>query len=240
MMNSSSWFFLVMVNGLLFFILKFNDDLNRKKIINDISIQQIKLYLILASIFLIEYHFINNTYYNIYGVSVRSFIISLYIFLICKNYFNSLFICKIDLKKTLIIAIISSVFALLILNLQGYLFDLVNRKLPIENGVYLSDYKMLIGFVFYATLPAIFEEIFFRGLIFDKLKLIYSVKNSIIISSILFYLMHLVYGTFLSFLYILPLGFFLGYLRNRYNNLLYPIVSHFFYNFVVFVYPIIK
>lgn len=239
-MNSSNWFFLVMVNGLLFFILKFNDDLNRRRIINGISVQQIKLYLILASIFLIEYYFINNTYYNIYGASLRSFIVSLYIFLRCKNYVNSLFMSKIDIKKLLIIAIISSVFALLILNFQGYLFDLVNRKRPIENGVYLSDYNILIGFVFYATLPAIFEEIFFRGLIFDKLKLIYSDKNSIIISSILFYLMHLVFGTFLSFLYILPIGFFLGYLRNRYNNLLYPIVSHFFYNFVVFLYPIIK
>ncbi|MBK9225087.1 MAG: CPBP family intramembrane metalloprotease [Flavobacterium sp.] len=243
MMNSSNWF-LVMVNALLFFILKFNDDLNRKRIINYISIQQIKLYLILASIFLIEYYFINSIYhdkyYNIFGASIRSFITSLYIFLICKNYFNSLFIIKIDIKKTLIIVIISSVFALLILNLQEYLFYLVNRKLPIEYGVYLSEYYLLIGFVFYAALPAIFEEIFFRGLIFDKLKLIYSGKNSIIISSILFYLIHLVYGTFLTFLYILPLGFFLGYLRNKYNNLLYPIVSHFFYNFVVFLYPIIK
>ena len=88
MMNSSNWFFLVMVNALLFFILKFNDDLNRKRIIDYISIQQIKLYLILASIFLIEYYFINSIYYdkyyNIFGASVRSFIISLYIF---NNYY---------------------------------------------------------------------------------------------------------------------------------------------------------
>jgi membrane protease YdiL (CAAX protease family) len=89
------------------------------------------------------------------------------------------------------------VFALLILNLQEYLFDLVNRKFPVENGIYLSDYKIFIGFIFYATLPAIFEEIFFRGLIFDKLQLIYSVKNSIIISSILFYFTHLVFGSFI-------------------------------------------
>jgi membrane protease YdiL (CAAX protease family) len=239
-MNSSNWVFLVLVNWLLFFILKFNDDLNRRRIINGISIQQIKLYLILTTIFLIEYYFIDNAYYAIYGSAIRSFIVSLYIFLISKNYFNSLFLSKIDFKKLLIIALISSVFALLILNVQQYLSDLVNRKLPIENGVYLSDYKILVGFVFYATLPAIFEEIFFRGLIFDRLKLIYSVKNSIIISSILFYLIHLVFGTFISFLYILPLGFFHGYLRNRYNNLFYPIVSHFFYNFVVFLYPIIK
>jgi membrane protease YdiL (CAAX protease family) len=239
-MNYSNWVFLVIVNWLLFFILKFNDDLHRRRIINGISIQQIKLYLVIASIFLIEYYFINNIYYNIYGASVRSLIVSLYVFLISKNYFNSLFLSKIDFKKSLIIALISSVFAFLILNLQEYLFDLVNRKLSIENGVYLSDYKILVGFVFYATLPAISEEIFFRGLIFDKLKLIYSVKNSIIISSILFYLMHLVFGTFLSFLYILPLGIFFGYLRSKYNNLLYPIISHFFYNLVVFIYPIIK
>ena len=239
-MSYSNWAFLVIANWLLFFILKFNDDLDRKRIINSISIQQFKLYLVIASIFLIDYYFENNGYYTIYSPACRSFIISLYIFFVCKNYFINLSMSKVDLKKILIIALVSIVFALLILNLQEYLFGLVNRKFPIDNGIYLSNYKIFIGFVFYATLPAIFEEIFFRGLIFDKLKLIYSVKNSIIISSILFYLIHLVFGSFVSFIYILPLGIFYGYLRNRYNNLLYPIVSHFFYNFVVFIYPIIK
>jgi membrane protease YdiL (CAAX protease family) len=240
MMDYSNWFFLLIANWLLFFILKFNDDLEHKRIINSISIQQFKLYLVIASIFLIEYYFANNGYYTIYSPACRSFIISLYIFFLSKSYFIDLSVSKIDLKKILIIAVISLVFALLILNLQEYLFDLVNRKFPTENGIYLSDYKIFIGFVFYAILPAIFEEIFFRGIIFDKLKLIYSVKNSIIISSILFYLIHLVFSSFVSFIYILPLGIFYGYLRHRYNNLFYPIVSHFFYNFVVFIYPIIK
>jgi membrane protease YdiL (CAAX protease family) len=239
-MNFSNWIFLVIANGLLFFILKFNDDLKRHRIINFVSIQQIKLYLIIALIFLVEYYFIDSAYYNIYGGSISTFIISLYIFIICKNYFNNLFLLKIDFKKTFVIALVSLIFALLISNFQEYIFNLVNRKLPNDYGIYLSDYKILFGLIFYATLPAVFEEIFFRGLIFDKLKLIYSVKNSIVISSILFYLMHLIFGTFISILYVLPLGFFLGYLRNRYNNLIYPIISHFFYNFVVFLYPIIK
>ena len=150
------------------------------------------------------------------------------------------FLLHIDLKKTFVIALVSIVFALLISNFQEYIFNLANLKLPYDYGIYLSDYKILFGLIFYAALPAIFEEIFFRGLIFEKLKLIYSVKNTIIISSILFYLMHLVFGTFISFWYILPLGFFYGYLRNRYNNLIYPIASHFFYNFIIFLYPIIK
>jgi membrane protease YdiL (CAAX protease family) len=239
MLNSSNWVFLAMANWLLFFILKFNDDFSRRRIINLISIQQIKLYSILTLIFLIEYYFIDNAYYNIYGASVRSLIISLYVFLICKNYFISLFLLKVDFIKVFLIACVSSIFALLILDSQEFLFDFVNLKLPKDYGIYLSDYKILIGFIFYATLPAIVEEIFFRGFIFDKLKLIYSVKNSIIISSILFYLMHLVYGTFLSFLYILPLGIFLGYLKTKYHNLLYPIAAHLIYNFTIFIYPLI-
>jgi membrane protease YdiL (CAAX protease family) len=240
MIDFSNWIFLVIANGLLFFILKFSDDLKRHRIINFVFIHQIKLYVIFGSIFLIEYYFIDGVYYNIYGASVRSFISSLYVFLICKNYFNDLFTLKIDFKKLFVIVLVSLIFALLILNFQEYIFNLANRRLPNDYGIYLSDYKIIFGLIFYATLPAIFEEIFFRGLIFDKLKLIYSVKNSIIISSILFYLIHLVFGTFLSFLYIIPLGLFLGYLRNRYNNLIYPIVCHFFYNFIIFVYPIIK
>lgn len=240
MMNFSNWIFLVIANGLLFFILKFNDDIQKHKIVNFISFHQIKLYLIIALIFLVEYYFIDSAYYNIYGGSISTFIISLYIFFICKNYFNDLFLLKIDFKKTFIVALLSVVFALLMSNFQEYIFNLTNLKLPSDYGIYLSDYKILFGIIFYATLPAIFEEIFFRGLIFDKLRLIYSVKNSIIISGILFYLMHLIFGAFISILYILPLGFFLGYLRNRCNNLIYPIISHFFYNFVVFLYPIIQ
>ena len=240
MMNFSNWIFLILCNGLLFFVLKFNDDLKQKKIINFISIQQIKFYLIIASIFLIEYYFIDNVYYDMYAPSVRSSIISLYIYFICKKYFNTLFKSKVDLKKIFLIVLISLVYALLIVNLQEYLFYLGNRKFDTNYGVYLLDYKILIIFIFYATLPAIFEEIFFRGLIFDKLKLIYSTNKSIIISSILFCLLHLVYGSFLLILFIFPISIFLGYLRNRYNNLFYPIVAHFIYNFVVILYPLIK
>ena len=99
MMNFSNWIFLIICNGLLFFILKFNDDLKQKKIINFISIQQIKLYLIIALIFLFEYYFIVNENYIMYAPSVRSSIISLYIYFICKKYFNTLFKSKVDLKK---------------------------------------------------------------------------------------------------------------------------------------------
>lgn len=240
MMNTSNWIFLVIANGLLFFILKFNDDLKKKKIINFISIQQIILYSIIASIFLVEYYFINSVCYNMYAPSLRSSIISLYTYFICKKYFKTLFKSKVDLKKILIIIIVSSVYALLNLKLQEYLFYLGNRKFDINYGVYLLDYKILIIFIFYASLPAIFEEFFFRGLIFEKLKLIYSAKKSIIISSILFCLMHLVYGSFMLILFIFPLSIFLGYLRNRYNNLFYPIVAHFIYNFIVILYPLIK
>ncbi len=240
MMNFSNWIFLILCNGLLFFVLKFNDDLKQKKIINFISIQQIKLYLIIASIFLVEYYFIDSAYYSMYAPSVRSSIISLYIYFICKKYFNTPFKSKVNLKKILIIALVSLVYALLILNLQEYLLYLGNRKFEINYGVYLLDYKILIVFIFYTTLPAIFEEFFFRGLIFDKLKLIYSANKSIIISSILFCLMHLVYGSFMLILFIFPMSIFLGYIRNRYNNLFYPIVAHFTYNFVVILYPVIK
>jgi membrane protease YdiL (CAAX protease family) len=239
-MNFSNWIFLIICNGLLFFILKFNDDLKQKKIIDFISIQQIKLYLIIASIFLFEYYFIDNENYSMYAPSIRSSIISLYSYFICKKYFNTLFKSKVDLKIILIIALVSLVYALLILNLQEYLFYLGNRKLLVNYGVYLLNYKILIICIFYTTLPAIFEEFFFRGLIFDKLKLIYSPNKSIIISSILFCLIHLIYGSFVLILFIFPISIFLGYIRNRYNNLFYPIVAHFIYNFVIILYPLIK
>ena len=50
----------------------------------------------------------------------------------------------------------------------------------------------------------------------------------------------LVYGSFMLILFIFPVSIFLGYLRNRDNNLFYPIVAHFTYNFFVILYPLIK
>lgn len=238
-MNSISWIFLISVNSLLFFILKFSDNSTNNRILNQISIEQFKVYALLFLMFFIEYHFINNKNYNVYGIVIRSTLFSLYIYHFFKEYFASILKAVIDLKIIILIIIITLIFALMVLNFQNYVYRFVNLKSPELNGIYLSKYRLLIGLVSISILPALFEEVFYRGIIYDKLKLVYSNKNVVIISSLLFYFSHLIYGNIISIIYIFPIGLFLGMLRTKFNNLLYPIACHFFYNFIVFIYPLI-
>lgn len=238
-MNSISWIFLILVNSLLFFILKFSDDTTKNRILNLISVEQIKIYVLFLVMFFIEYYFIDNETYNIYGAILRSVFFSLYVYYFFKEYFVSVFKATIDIKTLILILMFTLIIALVYLNFQDYIYRFANLKLPELNGIYLSKYRIFLGLIFFSILPALFEEIFYRGLIYDKLKLIYSDKNVVIISSLLFYFSHLIYGSIISILYIIPLGLLLGFLRTKYNNLVYPIVCHFFYNFIVFIYPLI-
>ena len=88
-------------------------------------------------------------------------------------------------------------------------------------------------FLFICLLPAVSEELFYRGIIYDKLVGLYSIRKTIIISSILFYLLHLVNSSFWIIITIFPVSIYLGYLRSKYNNLIYPIICHIVYNLVV-------
>jgi membrane protease YdiL (CAAX protease family) len=80
--------------------------------------------------------------------------------------------------------------------------------------------------------PAIFEEIAFRGFMFENLQALASSKEAVYISAILFGIMHL---SFISLLWLIPLGIIFAMLRVKYNTLWYGIIGHFIYNFTITV-----
>lgn len=93
-----------------------------------------------------------------------------------------------------------------------------------------TSYPLLYSLIIIAVFPAIFEELAFRGFLFDNLKTISGVKPAIWGSAFLFALMHF---SILSLLWIFPFGLFLGYLRERHKTLVYGIVAHFTHNATV-------
>ncbi|MGA1841592.1 MAG: lysostaphin resistance A-like protein [bacterium] len=88
-------------------------------------------------------------------------------------------------------------------------------------------HRFLIAIIFIAVLPAIFEEIFFRGLIQNGLSRKYGDIKAIVIASILFALLHLnpsrIFPIFL-------LSLMLGFVFIKTMNLIYPITLHFINN----------
>ena len=72
-------------------------------------------------------------------------------------------------------------------------------------------------------LVPIVEELVFRGVTMSRLEEYWGRKYAILLSAVLFAVIH---GNLLQGLYTLPLGLLLAYVRDRYHSLLAPILLH--------------
>ncbi len=99
----------------------------------------------------------------------------------------------------------------------------------------LADYMTLSqplawAIFFIAILPPIFEELAFRGFLFNQVQKVASNKVTIIATAFIFALVHF---SFISLLWIFPFGLVLGYLRSKYQTLWLGMVVHFIHNLIV-------
>jgi membrane protease YdiL (CAAX protease family) len=103
-----------------------------------------------------------------------------------------------------------------------------------STGVFQDTmFPLLFATMVIAVQPAIFEEVAFRGFLFNNLKQITGGNSAVYISGFIFGIMHL---QIISLLWLIPIGLVFGYLRNRYHTLWYGIIGHFTYNFCITVY----
>ena len=82
--------------------------------------------------------------------------------------------------------------------------------------------------MFYTIIPTgiigpILEEYIFRGIIFNKLKTFKTTKAAIIITTIIFSIMHFELS---QIMYTLVVGFYLTYIYFKTNNINVPIIAH--------------
>ena len=133
---------------------------------------------------------------------------------------------KLSVLSSVIIGAI--LFAFAITYLIDYLYSLSTYIESSTSLIYSdSPAPLLIAIITVGVFPAIFEEIAFRGIIFDDVFETVRLKSTIIITAIFFTIIHL---SLLSFIWILPLGLVFGYLRSRYRTIFYGIIGHFVYN----------
>ena len=112
---------------------------------------------------------------------------------------------------------------------------LLNELLFFEDYNLFYDYisydnPFLWAFIFYAILPPIFEELAFRGFLFNKLRDVASANVTILATAFIFALVHF---SFISFIWIFPFGIVLGYLRHRFKTLWLGMIVHFIHNLLV-------
>jgi len=138
--------------------------------------------------------------------------------------------------KNIILSILIMLFAMPIAGMLNAIiililnfFGIVNQPLVFETN---TINQLYINIFVVALIPAIFEEIAFRGVIFKAYEKL-GTKKAIVISAFLFALMHIniqsLVGTFI-------LGLVLAYLVYKTNSIFSSMIGHFTNNaFIVFI-----
>ncbi len=139
--------------------------------------------------------------------------------------------------KTILISILIGIicvlgFIWLIEGCFGRLFSMIkpdyySPELPLYNVGWLFLNLLILGII-----PAICEELLFRGIIFGGLRKNYPAWISVLLTGLLFALMH---QNILQFIYPFILGCVLSIVMEKTGNLLYPILIHAFNNFTTII-----
>ena len=93
-------------------------------------------------------------------------------------------------------------------------------------------YGKELAVFFVAVMPALFEELGYRGFLLGKLLAVTEQKQAIFISAFLFAIMH---TSFISLVWLIPFALWQGYIRVKQNTIWYGVCTHFCFNFTVVV-----
>lgn len=150
---------------------------------------------------------------------------------------TELFCEKLNLKKILTLIPLSILVRVPLLILVVVMVVLFGDTLmnTIDEGVSyqwegftdLTGLGYVVAILSFSILGPIHEELFFRGIIYNYLKKFYSVRTSMIYSTIVFTLFHIHPGLYPSSFI---LGIFLVLVYHKWNNLSYSIILHMLIN----------
>lgn len=146
-------------------------------------------------------------------------------------------ISLLPISVSIVLAIIAIFLFTPLMNLVDYLFAskgyLVDDTIPMQEKMQSSLGYFALGLLIYALLPAIAEEIAFRGVIQRSLLSKYSGFTAIFFSTLMFVLLH---GSLQQTVYQLIVGIMLGYMACVGGSILYSIILHFLNNALVLVF----
>lgn len=81
-----------------------------------------------------------------------------------------------------------------------------------------------------AFMPALFEELAFRGVLYHYFSAVVDERRVVFITAVIFSVMHL---NSVSLIWLFPLGLLLGYLRKKHHTVWYGVLFHFTFNFLI-------
>ena len=152
--------------------------------------------------------------------------------------FNMMFIIKLWIFQyafMFVTTFISWNHLVSIFNAVKFWFEaLQGKRIVIYQTIFKSQINIDLGvfFILYTIIVGpIVEELFYREIIYNKLKKIFSIKLSIGITAALYAFSHIRSFTFsMNIIYLMFLGIFLTYLYEKTKKILAPICLHIMYN----------
>lgn len=138
-------------------------------------------------------------------------------------------------------AVVYSMAAVLMAMLVNVLVRWLNQKLfHRETHFYQSflylKYPKLVMFMLVVLLPAVFEEIAYRGIILESLLRLSDRRRAILLSAVFFAVIHM---SFISFFWLVPFAIWLGNVRYREGTIWYGVLIHFFFNLTACLFEIL-
>jgi membrane protease YdiL (CAAX protease family) len=133
-----------------------------------------------------------------------------------------------SVPKALVYAVTAVIFALLVNMLVKWLNkSIFNQDIHYFRAFRHLQYPKLSMIFLVAFLPAIFEELAYRGVILHCLFKLSVERQAILIGAFLFAVVHM---SFISFFWLLPFAVWLGNIRLKEKTIWYGILIHFCFN----------
>jgi membrane protease YdiL (CAAX protease family) len=130
--------------------------------------------------------------------------------------------------KALVYAVTAVLFAMVVnIGIKWVNITIFHQDVHYYRSFRHLPYPRLGMIMLVAILPAIFEELAYRGIILESLFKISEERQAIFISAFLFAIIHM---SFISFFWLVPFAIWLGNIRLKEKTIWYGVLIHFCFN----------
>jgi membrane protease YdiL (CAAX protease family) len=133
------------------------------------------------------------------------------------------------------LAVISSVLVNIIVSKLNISFFGTDASYYGRYSIYSMPVLVMVYSI--ALNPAIFEELAFRGVIYNYLNSFLDERLVVIVTGFTFGIMHL---NFISLFWLVPFGILVGAMRKRFGTIWYGVIFHFTFNLIAVLFDLYK
>jgi membrane protease YdiL (CAAX protease family) len=216
-------------------------DTTRITLFNNSSMQAAFAFFIVYLFVCLAVQFTNwfDNYDHLFWVEI--FLASFTMLYVFKNYsaikpilrfhnFNA-----IRLTGCISLAVIASVIVNIIVIKLNYSFFRTDTTYYARYSIYRMPVLVMIYSI--ALNPAIFEELAFRGVLYNYLNIFLDERLVVIVTGFAFGMMHL---SFISLFWLVPFGILVGAMRKRFGTIWYGVIFHFTFNLVAVLFDLYR